>query len=234
MRITNLWRRAVAQGRHYYKNNLTMRKYILFFGGLVLITQAISAQLGDIDPAYLNTLKGRTAKIVDALEITDSAKWHRVQEIIIVQYYELSKIDDSRDAKLAKAKNLEGEEKEQAKNQIQMETDASLYKLHAEYLAKLMSELTLEQVDNVKEGMTYGVLERTYNAYLDLLLNLTGEQKRFIFKNLVEARELAMDAGSSKAKHAWFGKYKGRINNYLSKEGIDMKKAEEDQKAKQD
>jgi hypothetical protein len=33
-----------------------------------------------------------------------------------------------------------------------------------------------------------------------------------------------MDAESSEKKHAWFGKYKGKINNYLSAEGYDMKK----------
>ena len=44
---------------------------------------------------------------------------------------------------------------------------------------------------------------------------------------LVEARELAMDGGSSNEKHAVFGKYKGRINNYLSKAGYDLKKGEE-------
>ncbi len=33
---------------------------------------------------------------------------------------------------------------------------------------------------------------------------------------LWEAREHAIDGGSSEEKHAWFGKYKGRIiNNYL-------------------
>jgi hypothetical protein len=35
-----------------------------------------------------------------------------------------------------------------------------------------------------------------------------------------------MDAGTSKEKHAWFGKYKGKINNYLSAEGYNMKLAE--------
>jgi hypothetical protein len=44
---------------------------------------------------------------------------------------------------------------------------------------------------------------------------------------LVEAREIAMDCGSSEEKHYWFGKYKGKINNYLSAEGYDLKKAEE-------
>ncbi|MGH8018178.1 MAG: DUF3826 domain-containing protein, partial [Opitutaceae bacterium] len=55
---------------------------------------------------------------------------------------------------------------------------------------------------------------------------LTGEQKRQILAWLAEAREHAMDAGSSEAKHAWFGKYKGKINNYLAAAGYDAKKAE--------
>jgi len=38
--------------------------------------------------------------------------------------------------------------------------------------------------------------------------------------------EKAMDAESADKKHAVFGKYKGRINNYLSAAGIDMKKEE--------
>ena len=41
---------------------------------------------------------------------------------------------------------------------------------------------------------------------------------------LTEARERAIDAESSDKKHAWFGKYKGRINNYLSAAGYDLKK----------
>jgi hypothetical protein len=31
-----------------------------------------------------------------------------------------------------------------------------------------------------------------------------------------------MDAESSDKKHWWFGKYKGRINNYLSAQGYDI------------
>ncbi len=210
-----------------------MKKHISIICLTISLATTLSAQLENIDQEYLNTLKNRTAKIVDAIELTDSAKWYRVQEIIIIQYYELSKIHDLNKAKLEEAKKLEGDAKEQAKNKAQLETDASLYKLHAEYLAKLSSEITQDQVEKVKDGMTYGVVERTYNGYLELLPNLTDEQKRFIYKNLVEAREFAMDAGTSDAKHAWFGKYKGRINNYLSAAGIDMKKAEEDIKAKQ-
>ena len=72
--------------------------------------------------------------------------------------------------------------------------------------------------------MTYGVVPKTFFAFKDMIPSLTEEQKKYIYDNLVEAREHAMDAGSSKEKHAWFGKYKGRINNYLSAKGYDLEK----------
>jgi hypothetical protein len=60
-----------------------------------------------------------------------------------------------------------------------------------------------------------------------MIPTLSDEQKSKIRTWLTEARELAMDGGSSEEKHAVFGKYKGRINNYLSKEGgYDLKKEE--------
>ena len=76
--------------------------------------------------------------------------------------------------------------------------------------------------------MTYKILEVTYTAYLDELPQLTAPQKDKIKGWLVEAREIAIDAESSNKKHEVFGKYKGRINNYLSSQGYDMKKAGEE------
>ena len=79
--------------------------------------------------------------------------------------------------------------------------------------------------------MTYNVVQVTYNSYLDMLPQLTEQQKTTIMAYLVEAREIAMDAGSSREKHSWFGKYKGRINNYLSAQGYDLKKASQERNA---
>jgi len=76
--------------------------------------------------------------------------------------------------------------------------------------------------------MTYKVFPITYTAYLDMLPALTSEQKEKIYNWLKEARELAMDEGSSDDKHKVFGKYKGKINNYLSAAGYDMKKEGEE------
>jgi len=108
------------------------------------------------------------------------------------------------------------------------EVDKKIAVLHGQFLTRLAKDLNPQQVDGVKDGMTYNVLHVTYRAYEEMLPNLTEEQKARILSDLTEAREHAMDAESSEKKHAWFGKYKGRINNYLSAAGIDMKKASED------
>jgi hypothetical protein len=55
-----------------------------------------------------------------------------------------------------------------------------------------------------------------------MIPSLTQPQKEQIYAWLVEARDYAMDAESSDKKHWWFGKYKGRINNYLSAQGYDL------------
>lgn len=100
--------------------------------------------------------------------------------------------------------------------------------LHDQFIDRLAQSLTAEQVDQVKDGMTYRVFPITYAAYQDELPQLTEEQKLQIYSWLKEAREKAMDAESSEKKHAVFGKYKGKINNYLSAAGYDMKKAGEE------
>ena len=76
--------------------------------------------------------------------------------------------------------------------------------------------------------MTYGVVKVTYDSHLDMIPTLKEEEKAQIYAWLVEAREFALDAENSNKKHAAFGKYKGRINNYLTKRGYDLKKEREE------
>ena len=84
--------------------------------------------------------------------------------------------------------------------------------------------------------MVYGKVQVTYNAYCEIIPSLTDAQKAKILEWLNAAREEAMDCGRSKEKDAVFKKFKGRIANYLAKEGVDEQKARkewgEKQKAK--
>jgi len=176
---------------------------------------------------YVKDITGRADKIVANLAISDIKKAENVRNIIRDQYSNLNDIYTQRDlkAKEIKSKN-EGNkvERDSALAKQNREVTKSLDKLHKKYISKLSAQLTDEQVDLVKNGMTYNVLPITYKAYQEEILTLTEAQKKQIWVWLVEAREHAMDAESSNKKHAWFGKYKGRINNYLSAAGYDLKK----------
>jgi hypothetical protein len=60
-----------------------------------------------------------------------------------------------------------------------------------------------------------------------MIPTLKEEEEAQVLARLKEAREFAIDAENSNKKHAAFGKYKGRINNYLSKRGYDLVKERE-------
>lgn len=171
------------------------------------------------EAAYTRDIQERAAKIVNTLGLADPTMATRVQDKIAQQYRNLNALHEARKAALA------GLTDPAQKEAVEAETAQKLAFLHSDYLAKLAQDLSSPQIDLVKNGMTYGVVPITYTGYLAMLPNLTDEQKAQVLTYLVEARERAMDEGTSEKKHAMFGKYKGRINNYLSAAGIDMKKA---------
>jgi len=206
-----------------------MKKYLLIAGLTLCSISFTYAQSTDADEQanYTQVITKRSEKIVTALNITDSVKFKRVVAIIVDQYRDLSAIHDTRNQQVKDIKSKQSDDKTTANTQIaaiDSNVDKQLDKLHRTYLAKLSTELNNEQIDEVKDQMTYRILPLTYNAYLDEIPNLSDVQKIQIKAWLVEAREHAIDAESSEKKHAWFGKYKGRINNYLSAQGYDMKK----------
>lgn len=182
------------------------------------------------EAAYTRTITQRADKIVATLDLEDTARAARVRDLIVRQYRSLSAIHDARDAQIKAAKERAGMDQEAKETGSKAARDAArakLDRLHAEFLSKLSAELTPGQVDKVKDGLTYGVVQVTCNAYLKMLPDLTDAQKQQIMAWLVEARELAMDEGTSDEKHKVFGKYKGKINNYLAAAGYDLKKAEQ-------
>ena len=179
------------------------------------------------DTAYTRVITQRAAKIVAGLGLADSSVGVWARDIIAGQYRELNTIYTERDARIKAIKDQPGVDKQaidSVKKIAGEDADKKIAQLHGQFLTRLSKELNPAQVEGVKDGMTYNVLHVTYRAYQEMLPDLTEEQKAHILADLTEAREHAMDAESSEKKHAWFGKYKGRINNYLSAAGIDTKR----------
>ena len=189
------------------------------------------ATTADAAAEYTRTIEKRAADVVAALNLSDPAKAKRVHEAVVTQYRALKDWHDANDAELkaaAKKASDKSDPNAEANQKRVDEIKATLKPVHDGFIATLSKDLSEEQVDKVKDKMTYNVLHVTYNAYQKMLPTLTDEQKAKIMETLKIAREEAMDGGSSDEKHAIFGRYKGRINNYLSKEGYDLKQASKD------
>lgn len=210
-----------------------MKKIVLM--SLLLLCGWISAGAVDLnkenrDPKYVESIVNRSQKIVDKLGLTDVKAAEDVCNIIANRYFELNDIYEIRDAKVktVKESGLTGDAKNEALKAAENEKDAPLYCSHFAFPASLSLFLNEEQIEAVKDGMTYGVVKVTYEATLDMIPSLKEEEKVQIYAWLVEAREFAMDAENSNKKHAAFGKYKGRINNYLAKRGYNLTKEREE------
>ncbi len=210
-----------------------MKKIVLM--SLLFLCGWISAGAVDLnkenrDPKYVESIVNRSQKIVDKLGLTDVKAAEDVCNIIANRYFELNDIYEIRDAKVktVKESGLTGDAKNEALKAAENEKDAALYRSHFAFPASLSLFLNEEQIEAVKDGMTYGVVKVTYEATLDMIPSLKEEEKVQIYAWLVEAREFAMDAENSNKKHAAFGKYKGRINNYLAKRGYNLTKEREE------
>ena len=98
--------------------------------------------------------------------------------------------------------------------------------VHKKFTRDLAALLTPEQCDTVKDRMTYDVRGNTFKVYCEMLPKLTDEEKATIRELLLAGREEALVAGDADEKHARFRVAKGKIANYLSRRGYDLKKAE--------
>lgn len=197
-----------------------MKKIILLITAAFISLAGIAAETNvtpeQAEANYTRVINGRADDIVKLLSLDDTNQIANVHSMIVTQYRSLNAWHEANDAKLKAAKS-------DANATAQIRT--SLKDLHNEFLAKLAeAKLTSEQIEKVKDKMTYGKVQFTYNGYLTQYPNLTAEQKEKILELLKEAREDAMDGGSSEEKTAIFQRYKGKINNYLSKQGVHPEK----------
>jgi Protein of unknown function (DUF3826) len=215
-------------GKKYASPKSRFAALLPLFTALLLTFTASAQRNTEKEEAFRNTLKQRSAKIVAELNISKENKKEKLTDIIAEQYYQLNKVHDNTKALVIVIKESakDSETKSLAIKNADTEKEKNLNRLHKKFINKLQKKLSTAQVDKVKDGMTYNVLNVTNAAYLDMILSLTDVQKQTIYNWLKEAREKAMDEGSSDDKHKVFGKYKGRINNYLSAEGYDMKAEE--------
>lgn len=199
---------------------------------LSLFTLSVAAQT--TDTAYINVITQRAEKITKTLGLKEKTE-KKATHIVTEQYRQLSSIHDSYKAATTSLKQQYATDKAAlatTTKAAEKNRDSLLKVQHTAFLNQLSKVMNPAQVEQVKNGMTYNLVNVTYDAYVDMIPRLKEDEKKQLHDWLVEAREQAMDAGSSDGKHAVFGKYKGRINNYLSKQGYDSQKERVDWEAR--
>lgn len=189
-----------------------MKRFTLF----TILFLSVSMTFSQTEDAYWKTITDRSAKIVAKLAL-DQAKQERAVHIIRDQYYLLNACYSLRDLKIKENTD------KSLKEQIAQETLQETSNLNQAFVIRLKQVLTPAEVEAVKNGMTYHVYPNTVKAYQDMIPSLSKDEVHMIDSLLYEARDFAMQAESSEKKHAWFGKYKGKINNYLASHGYNLK-----------
>jgi hypothetical protein len=216
-----------------------MKKQLLF-ASVLLVSSALfaprafaqqtvtpAATPADMEAYYTSLIEKRTGEILAPLAINDSAKSNRVFEIITRQYRIMRARDVLIDARL----EAEGKDDTYANRAAILEAESK--PLHEYFFAQLSKLLTPEQVEKVKDKMTYNKVKVTYDAYNNIIPGLTEADKAKIMELLKEAREKAVDGGSASEKSAIFQVYKNQINDYLNAHGHDVAKAYKEWQNKQ-
>lgn len=165
---------------------------------------------------YWETITKRSDKIV-SLIISDPDSRAKVIDKLRDQYFLLNAVYELRDLKLKTAKD------KAEKESITADALKKTTVLTNTFIQDLSTEITTEEINAIKNALTYHVYPNTVQAYKDMIPALKEEEVKAIDSLLYEAREYAIHAESADKKHWWFGQYKGKINNYLSARGYDLK-----------
>src|ERR1017187_8816795 len=214
-----------------------MKKQLLAVSAILIVAtlfaRPASAQMSipaateaEKEAFYATTIENRVVDILKAMNLADPAKSNAVHDVLVSQYHELRVRDAAIDTRL----KVDGKEVNYANRAAQL---AVLSKpLHDQFIAKLATLLTPEQVEQIKDLMTYNKVKVTYDAYCAIVPGLTDAEKAKVLELLKAAREEAIDGGSAPEKSAIFQKYKDQINAYLDAQGHDTAKAFADWAAK--
>jgi hypothetical protein len=168
---------------------------------------------------YAKSIEYRVTDILKALQLADAAKSNTVHDVLVAHYHDLRVRDAAIDTRL----KVDGKEVSYANRAEQLAIQSK--PLHDAFLTKLAASLTPDQVEQVKDLMTYNKVKVTAKAYGAIVPGLTDAEQAKIWELLKAAREEAMEGGSAPEKSDIFQKYKKQINDYLVANGHDVDKA---------
>jgi len=180
---------------------------------------------GAIDDAMRKKFDQKARKIVESLKLTEAGKAAKVKAIASDWLAVMMTWHKEHDAELNrlwgewnKARSVVPKDEfpgEVIAHQIDT-VYASLKPAYADYMKRLSAELTAEQVDAIKESWSRSPgMTRTYNAYLEIVSDLSAKDKEVIKARLLMARDAAMLTDADKEIVAIYKRHKVKVEQYV-------------------
>lgn len=210
-----------------------IQKYIfLFILGCTFFCMQSNAQevilnKRNLSPEAVTNALDKADKIVEKLSLTEPTIKENITNVIANRYMELREIHIAYEKRNASIESLElnKQEKDSLLERSYYHYNNDLYRSRFGYITWLSFYLDEGQIEKVRNEMTSNMFFKYYKLFEGQVPQMTDNQKHRVRAWLKEAREFAMDFETERKMRQMFIKYRGRINNYLSKCGYDLSKS---------
>lgn len=175
----------------------------------------------------------RAASLVKGLKLTDAGQETKVRGILESHFVAMEKWHAVNDAALntlwaewTEKRNLPTKD-EAAK--VAEKIDAIYLDFRPQrdaFLAALAKEISQADIEKIKNTLTNSPgMDRTANAYIEMIPQFTEADKAFVRSRFAIAREQSIDTTTGKEIIAFFKRQKDIVEAYIDEKGYDYKKS---------
>jgi hypothetical protein len=205
-----------------------MKRELVILGVVALLGFAFPAALRAAEPSAADEAKKvdqKTNKLIDGLRLTDTGKAATAKTATREWLVAMLAWHKEHDAELKtlwsewiKARAVVPKDEfpgEVIAHKID-DVYASLKPAYRDFISRLSAELSPEQVDALKEAWSHSPgMKRTYTAYLDIVPDLSEQDKQVIHDRMLMAREAAMLTDSDKEIVSIYKRHKVKVEQYI-------------------
>jgi hypothetical protein len=163
------------------------------------------------------------ATLARSMRFSDADKTDRVAALTADYLRQLQQALDQRQAALARLGEGSTPEIDKQTVDAYRACRTQSLALRDAYVAQLNTLMTPFQVERIKDGLTGDLFHHLVQLYDEMVPGLKHAERAHIASLLTEMRENAMLETDPERQRKWGEKYRGIINNYISKQGYDFK-----------
>lgn len=189
------------------------------------VLRAADATASGTDPAMQKRIDAKSGRMLGALKLEDASKAARVKGILgdwLITLWSWHARHDPQLRELwtqwSQARAVVPKDEFPAEVIAHRIDDvyASLIPAYRAFIGKLSAELTPEQIDAFKEAWSRSPgMKRTYNAFLEIVPDLTEADRKVILDRMLRAREDAMLTDADKEIVNIYKRHKVKVEAYV-------------------